>query len=275
MSPTLAALAIDQEAAQQAYDDGDWPRAAQCWRAIATSTEGYTASRAFYEAARAHARNGTSDDAFVMLGAALSALALPPDELEDSRELEALRADPRWPALRARTGAVFASWEATLGQPALRRELLELRREDQAVRLDPTRHTLEGFLAVDTKTSARLGEIIAAHGWPGIALVGHDGAAAAWLIAQHATHDRAFQEACLARLEQAVACGQAEARHVAYLEDRLATMAGRPQRYGTQFSAELEPLPIVDAVEVDARRRSVGMCSMSANTQRIRKQYNR
>jgi hypothetical protein len=118
-------------------------------------------------------------------------------------------------------------------------------------------------------------EIVAAHGWPGISLVGHDGAAAAWLIVQHATHDRAFQEACLLRLREAVRCDEAEARHVAYLEDRLNVMSGKPQRYGTQFTVELEPSPIADEANVDERRRAVGLSSMAAYTRQMRKQANR
>jgi hypothetical protein len=275
MSKPLAALAVEQEAAQRAVEDGHWAEAAQRWRAIATTTDGFTARRAFHQAACAHARRGDLDDAFAMLGAALSVLAFPLAEL-NAPELETLRSDPRWPALLAHATTTLAAWEATLGQPEIRRELLLLRDEDQAVRVGPLSaapQTPEGFLAVDVKTSLRVREIIAAHGWPGFSLVGQDGADAAWLIVQHATHDRAFQEDCLARLQDAVARGEAEARHVAYLEDRLATTAGRPQRYGTQFTEHLEPHPIEDEEHLDERRRAVGLSSMAAYTRLIRKRY--
>jgi hypothetical protein len=128
---------------------------------------------------------------------------------------------------------------------------------------------------VDRRTAARLREIVAAQGWPTISLVGRDGANAAWLIAQHATHDRAFQEECLAMLQDAVGRGEAEPRSVAYLEDRLAVKAGRPQRYGTQFDWQLQPQPIEDEEHVDERRRSVGLGSIAAYTRQIRKRYGR
>jgi hypothetical protein len=271
MSKTIAALAVEQEAAQRAYDDEDWTRAARLWRAIATATDGYAASRAFYQAACAHTRNGDLEDAFALLGEALSALALPLDELNAGPELDALRGDSRWPGLLAHATTVFAAWEATLEQPELRRELLRLRQEDQAVRLAPV--IPENAGDVDRKTSTRLREIIAAHGWPGKSLVGQDGAAAAFLIAQHASHDRAFQADCLAKLQEAVERGEAEARHVAYLYDRLAVAGGRPQRYGTQFNESIEPEPIEDQEHLDERRRGVGLTSMAAYTQLMRKRY--
>jgi hypothetical protein len=277
MSKSLAALAVEQEDAQRAYDDGDWARAARLWCAIATTTEGYTASRAFYQAACGHARNGDLENAFALLGEALSMLALPLDELETDPELDALRGDSRWPGLLAHASTVFAAWEASLGNPDLRRELLQLRQDDQEVRhgYDNGTRALEEFSTVDLRTGARLREIVAAHGWPGISLVGHDGAAAAWLIVQHAAHNRPFQEECLAKLREAVRRGEAEARHVAYLEDRLAVTGGRPQRYGTQFSPRLEPEPIEDEQHLDERRRAVGLNSMAAYTQLIRKRYSR
>ena len=277
MSKTIAALAVDQEDAQRTYDDGDWTRAAARWRAIAGATASYTAMRAFLMAGCAHARNGDLDDAFAMLGEALTAQAVPLDELETDRALEAVRGDSRWPGFMVRAAEVFAAWEATLGNPKLRRELLRLRQEDQAVRIDAASNATaaEGFLAVDRRTAARMREIVAAHGWPGISLVGHDGAAAAWLIVQHATHDRAFQEQCLVRLREAVGPGEAEPRHVAYLEDRLAVTAGRPQRYGTQFDDRLEPKPIEDEEHLDERRRAVGLSSMAAYTRQIRKRFSR
>ena len=47
--------------------------------------------------------------------------------------------------------------------------------------------------AVDAVHTARLKAIVAAHGWPTVAQVGQDGADAAWLLAQHADKDPAFQ----------------------------------------------------------------------------------
>jgi hypothetical protein len=178
MSTILAELAIAQEAAQCAYDDGDWAQAAARWDALARAApDRHTARRACYMAGCAHARDGELDGAFASLDEALAAEAIPLDELETEAALDSLRGDARWPAWRARAATVFAAWEARLGNAELRRELLRLRQEDQAVRTeaatDPT--ALQRFSDVDRRTAARLREIVATHGWPTVSVVGQDG----------------------------------------------------------------------------------------------------
>ena len=92
---------------------------------------------------------------------------------------------------------VWIGWSQTTqsaapSQPALREELLELRSQDQAVRTAAT-VSVEKMIEVDERNTARLKEIIARYGWPTKAMVGWDGADAAWLLAQHADRDPAFQ----------------------------------------------------------------------------------
>jgi hypothetical protein len=153
-----------------------------------------------------------------------------------------------------------------VADPALRQELLGLAGEDQAARqtwiADPS---LGDPLidAIDRRTTLRMQEVIEAHGWPGHRLVGRDGAEAAWLLVQHADHAPEFQRRCLAELERAVASGQAQRIHLAYLQDRVAVRDGRPQRYGTQVDDDLSPLPIEDEAHVDERRRAVGLPSLT------------
>ncbi len=91
------------------------------------------------------------------------------------------------------------------------------------------------MLAVDSANTNWLKQVIAENGWPGRSLVGQEGAHTAYLIAQHAVHDAAFQTEVLLLLEAAYRAGEAEGGEVAYLADRVAAQAGRPQRYGSQF----------------------------------------
>jgi hypothetical protein len=89
MSSDLAALAVAQEAAQCAYDGGDWAHAAGRWEAIARAApDRYTARHAFYMAACAHARIGELDAAFARLDEALAAEAIPLGELETESALD-------------------------------------------------------------------------------------------------------------------------------------------------------------------------------------------
>ena len=85
---------------------------------------------------------------------------------------------------------------------------------------------------------------------------------------QHAISRPALQREALEALRLAAARGEAPAMQAALLEDRIRTLEGRPQRYGTQFdwdeSGELSPLPLDDPSGVDERRRIVGLGPLDA-----------
>ena len=148
-------------------------------------------------------------------------------------------------------------------------ELAQRVEEDQALRTQAMgdgvvdREFVERVMACDAANTAWLKTLVAEHGWPGKSRVGEQGSANAWLLVQHADLDVDFQEQCLALLRDAVASGEADAKHQAYLEDRVAMHRGRPQRYGTQFrpSADggYEPYTLEDSARVDEWRASVGL----------------
>jgi hypothetical protein len=109
----------------------------------------------------------------------------------------------------------------------------------------------------DAENLPWLKDVIARTGWPGKSAVGDDGASAAWLLAQHADRDPAFQRHCLELLTAAAAQGEASLAHVAYLTDRVLIAEGSPQEYGTQItgrSGTWGPLPLRDPQSVDERR---------------------
>jgi hypothetical protein len=126
---------------------------------------------------------------------------------------------------------------------------------------------------LDHKNTARMKEIVAQHGWPGKSLVGEDGARAAWLLVQHADDALTFQQQCLALIEPMVALGEVRPQDLAYLRDRLSVHEKRPQRYGTQFGPDGEPLPIEDPANVDARRAAVGLEPLAKYREELRKLY--
>lgn len=158
---------------------------------------------------------------------------------------------------------------------ALRLELLAMMEQDQAARRammqaigepgdrksanNPSnRRVLDELKQVDDRNRARLRAIVEARGWPGKSLVGDDGAHAAWLIVQHADSDRAFQKACLRRMQSAPS-GEVAPTDIAYLTDRVLVGEKKPQRYGTQLDGDLKPFPIEDETHVDDRRKAMGM----------------
>jgi len=174
-----------------------------------------------------------------------------------------------------------ADWE-------LRHQLLARRERDQEVRRRPVtfqtgprgempdeaRAFMDELQEVDRENTEWLKSIVRARGWPGRSVVGADAARAAWLLAQHADRDPAFQKECLALLEQAVEGGEAERSHAAYLTDRVLLAEGRSQRYGTQLTrsptGEMMPRPIEDPEGVEDRRATVGLEPLSAYVERVR-----
>ncbi|WP_211328855.1 DUF6624 domain-containing protein [Thermomonospora umbrina] len=111
---------------------------------------------------------------------------------------------------------------------------------------------------IDADNTPSMRDILARYGWPGVTLVGDDGAHAAWYLLQHAPPD--FQEWCLPHIAVAAAIGEARPKDLAYLVDRILTHQGRPQLYGTQYDgATMTPLPIERPEHLDWRRAQVGL----------------
>lgn len=166
--------------------------------------------------------------------------------------------------------------------PTLRAELLEMHAADLRLRAELVRDgsLFDGYnermAELHRRHNARLALVLAEHGWPGRALVGEDGAAAAWLLLQHAILDPPLMRLAVTLLERAVLANDAEPGHQAFLVDRIRTMEGRPQVYGTSHdwdeAGHLSPLPIDDPATVDERRRQVGLEPLAENTRRLRAQ---
>lgn len=128
--------------------------------------------------------------------------------------------------------------------------------------------------AAHRENAALLSRAFDAIGWPGRDKLGDDGAAAAFLILQHAIGNPDVQRRGLALMLDAVPLGHANVLDAAYLSDRIAVMEGREQTFGTQFDwdrdGQLSPSPIRDASSVDERRASVGLPPMAETIAEMR-----
>lgn len=169
---------------------------------------------------------------------------------------------------------------------SLCRELVALAQDDLSVR---EQLVADGSLgeynyhprmeAVHKENAARLETIIGQYGWPGIALVGEEGAWAAWLIVQHAIGNPSFMRQCLSLLKQAASRGDVIPWQAAILEDRIRMYEGKPQIYGTQFwpdkSGKLSPYQIENPESVNDRRHAVGLNSIEERTAELREQHAR
>lgn len=163
---------------------------------------------------------------------------------------------------------------------ALRDSLLAAVRRDRETRarLAATGELFDGYHAdmegVHLDNARLLEETIAQIGWPGRAKVGDEGAAAAFVILQHAISRPDLQRRGLNLILDAIPNGQANALDAAYLADRIAMYEGRPQAFGTQFDLDenglLSPAPVRDPDTLDERRASVGLPPMAETISAMR-----
>lgn len=128
-------------------------------------------------------------------------------------------------------------------------------------------HLADQLAVVDRSNTERLRSILRRCGWPRSSVVGPEPGRNAWLLAQHADHDRKFQLYALRLLDAAVRSSEAPGENLAYLSDRIAVARGKKQLYGTQFNQpsnctfELEPVD--DLTKVEQRRKALGMPTLT------------
>jgi hypothetical protein len=171
----------------------------------------------------------------------------------------------------------------------LRAELMRRAGQDQAARAELVRRAEQGqagraepepdwdtVAPVDADNLAWLKNIVAEVGWPGRSMVGEDGAHAAWLLAQHADRDPAFQRRCLDLITEAARCGEAAPAELAYLTDRVLLAEGQPQEYGTQMAGREEgwvPRRLRDPENVDERRAAMSLGPLTEYIARMAREY--
>ncbi len=138
------------------------------------------------------------------------------------------------------------------------------------------RQLVEKGRAIDAENTKWVKDVVAKHGWPGRSLVGVQGAQHAWLLVQHADHDRPFQKQCLEKM-RAMPKGEIDPKNLAYLADRVAVGEGKKQVYGTQLTfkdGKLVPHPAIeDEANVDKRRAEVGLGSLKEYIESAEKVY--
>ena len=162
---------------------------------------------------------------------------------------------------------------------ALAVELIAMAEEDQRVRGELL---AEGVLfngyhprmaEVHHRNAVRLAAIMKEMGWPGRSVVAREAADAAWLVLQHSIGNPAVMRRGLELLRSA-APSEVDPIQLAMLEDRVRTLSGLPQIYGTQFDwderGEMQPRPIEDAAHVDERRAAIGLPPLAEKLAEVR-----
>jgi hypothetical protein len=118
----------------------------------------------------------------------------------------------------------------------------------------------------DRANTNMLKSIIAEHGWPGWTGSGERVSKTAWLLAQHADHDPAFQLRVLRLMEPMVAAREVRQADYAYLYDRVMLKITGLQRFGTQFgeckSGLRQLRPLEPKRDLAADRAAMGLTPM-------------
>lgn len=146
-----------------------------------------------------------------------------------------------------------------ISYPQITKELILMSNLDQK-ELRKQKKAVEIF-----KFSQRLKEIIDEIDFPTISKIGKEANRAAFLLIQHSDHDLEFQKDCLKMMKNETD-NEVLPRHIAYLEDRIATSEGRLQKYGTQFvnkNGVIKISPVIDLKNLDKIRAKVGLKPIS------------
>lgn len=149
----------------------------------------------------------------------------------------------------------------------LLKELNEMVKIDQDMRKKAAKDG-KFNISVDRANTRKLKKIIAEHGWPTISKVGKKGSFNAWLIAQHADHDRAFQSKVLTILKKIYKKDKKDINisNIAFLEDRILMGRKKKQIFGTQFyfneKGNFVPWPIKKNNNLDSLREKYGLPSI-------------
>lgn len=105
--------------------------------------------------------------------------------------------------------------------------------------------------------------------------IGSKGLHAAFMLVQHSP-DYEFQKRCLPHIEKQARSGDLSMQDYAMLLDRTLIHDNKPQIYGTQIqnvNDDWIPYPLEDSLNVDTRRKAIGLFPMSTYLELIRSFY--
>lgn len=138
----------------------------------------------------------------------------------------------------------------------------------------------ERVMKVDEFNTTELEKMLDGRGWFRDDKDGSGAASNAWLIAQHADQNPAFQQRALKLIEAELDAPGVSKRNYAYLYDRVQSAFGsdgkarRKQRYATQGRCTgpgtWEPLPVEDLENIDAIRAKVGLGTLAEYKSRFK-----
>lgn len=121
---------------------------------------------------------------------------------------------------------------------------------------------IDSLKRIDSINQDYVSKLLDSVGWPDKKTIDQKSRDAIFLVLQHA--DLAFQEKYIDSMEKAVQMGDALAKNLALLQDRIALRQGKSQIYGSQIisdpnTGEITVAPLIDPKNVNSRRYAVGL----------------
>ena len=233
----------------------------------------YTNTTDLYNAACAAALANNSKNAFKWLNLAIDNGYESFAHLKQDRDLIALHSQKEWEKLLVTIQKKKDILEVNYDKP-LQQELLSIYDDDQGIRGDfmavynspnPDKKKIDSIGKImnykDSINLIKVMKILDERGWVGKSIVGSQANKTLFLVIQHS--DLKYQQKYLPMMRDAVKNGNAEAKSLALLEDRVSLRENHKQIYGSQIS--MIPgkaafiLPLEDPDNVDKRRAEVGL----------------
>ncbi|MFD9773405.1 AMP-binding protein [[Kitasatospora] papulosa] len=120
------------------------------------------------------------------------------------------------------------------------------------------------YLQASADATAEVIEAVTRHHWPRLDRHGPDAVDAVWLLMQHADLAGERRDDLLYEATRNVTTRRIDGRHLALLDDRIQSLKGQPQRYGTFVLVRDEEPRFIYPLDgpyatVDERRRLIGM----------------
>jgi hypothetical protein len=185
--------------------------------------------------------------------------------------------------LAALAPAAAAQGPARVQNEGLRREIMRMVEEDQAVRAHvgeggraPTEPELRAMRERDEADSKRMLEILKEYGFPSVRMVGREATRSFVTMLLHSP-SLELQKRALPHVERAARRGEILMDDYAMLVDDKLANEGKPQLYGTNFTlvgGKLALSKTQDPARLDARRRKLGLRPVAAYAKLLAEMYN-
>jgi hypothetical protein len=185
------------------------------------------------------------------------------------------------PFTHAQENSRWAERPGPVKNEELRRELLKMRDEDQAVRApflegrQPTEAETRAMVERDAADTKRMTEILDKYGFPGVKLVGLNATRAFVTMLLHSP-SLELQKRALPHVERAVRRREIPPDDFAMLTDDVLDGEHKPQLYGTNFKFVGDKVALdttQDPAHLDERRRKIGLPPIRVYAQQLAELY--